>query len=310
MEYSGVININKEKDYTSHDVVNIVRKTLTKTFGKIKVGHTGTLDPNACGVLPICIGKATKISSYLMSGTKKYRAEVILGITTDSEDITGNVLSEQDAVFNEQQINEAVYSFKGEYYQTPPMYSAIKVNGKKLYELARKGENISRQPRLVNIFDINIIEFISSNRFVIEVTCSKGTYIRTLCVNIGEKLGCGACMGQLTRTASGNFSIEQSITLSEFKAISETGNISSVVISIKEAMKEFYGIIVSEKFSKPLYNGNTLKAEFILGQHNFLAGQLVLVSDYKNELVGLYSVNFESDKPVLKPNVIFYGVHS
>ena len=147
----GVININKEKGFTSHDVVNIVRKTL----GKVKTGHTGTLDPDACGVLPICIGKATKIADYIASDVKEYKAELLLGISTNTQDITGEILRKSDVNINIDDIKSVIMGFKGGYYQIPPMYSAVKINGRKMYELARKGEEIERKKRFIKIFDIN-----------------------------------------------------------------------------------------------------------------------------------------------------------
>ena len=146
----GVVNIYKEKGFTSHDVVNIVRKTL----GKVKTGHTGTLDPDACGVLPICVGKATKISDYIASDIKEYKAELLLGVSTDTQDISGEVIKKSDVEINFDVIKNTILSFEGEYYQTPPMYSAVKINGKKMYELAREGKEVERKQRLVKIFNI------------------------------------------------------------------------------------------------------------------------------------------------------------
>ncbi|MCL2457064.1 MAG: tRNA pseudouridine(55) synthase TruB [Defluviitaleaceae bacterium] len=239
---TGIINVRKEKNFTSHDVVAIIRKITRE-----KTGHTGTLDPNATGVLPICVGRATKLADYLAAQEKTYVAEIILGITTDTFDATGKILSEKKVSVGFEELKTAAESFVGEYFQTPPMFSAIKIGGKKLYELARKGIEIERAPRLVKIFSLNVFRYeeicndekfffaheneFSKNfshgedgfsdsrpaRFFIETTCSKGTYIRSLCADIGEKLGCGAVMGDLVRTRSGIFSLENSFSLAEIK---------------------------------------------------------------------------------------------
>ncbi len=200
MNETGILIVNKAQDMTSHDCVNIVRRAT-----KIKrVGHTGTLDPMATGVLPICIGKATKIADHISLGDKRYEAEFRLGVSTDTYDITGKVLQECDAEVSEEAFRQAIKSFEGEGTQLPPMYSAKKVNGKKLYHLARKGIEVEREPILVHIYSIDILE-MRPRWAKIDVKCSKGTYIRTLIDDIGKKLGCGACMTKLTRTECGIF---------------------------------------------------------------------------------------------------------
>lgn len=202
---SGIIVLNKEKNMTSHDCVNIVRKAL-----KIKrVGHTGTLDPMATGVLPICIGKATKIADYISLGDKEYVAQFKLGIKTDTLDITGTVLETSDKNPTKEEIIDAVNSFTGVIDQVPPMYSAKKIQGKKLYELAREGIEIDREPVKVEIKKIDILELDYEEKLItIKVLCSKGTYIRSLIDDIGNKLGTFAVMTELERTKSGMFDIE------------------------------------------------------------------------------------------------------
>ena len=186
----GIINVYKEKGFTSHDVVAKLRGIV----GQKKIGHTGTLDPDATGVLPVCLGKATKLCDLLTDKNKTYEAVLLLGKTTDTQDITGEVLEEKSTeALTEEKVREAIEGFIGDYEQIPPMYSALKVNGKKLYELAREGKVIERKARLVKILDIQILE-IDLPKVRMEVSCSKGTYIRTLCHDIGEKLGCGGCM--------------------------------------------------------------------------------------------------------------------
>ena len=197
----GIINVYKEKGFTSHDVVAKLRGIV----GQKKIGHTGTLDPDATGVLPVCLGKATKLCDLLTDKDKTYEAVMLLGMTTDTQDITGRILEEKSTeTLTADKVREVIESFIGDYDQIPPMYSALKVNGKKLYELAREGKVVERKARPVKILDIRIIE-MDLPRVRMEVSCSKGTYIRTLCHDIGEQLGCGGCMESLIRTRVSTF---------------------------------------------------------------------------------------------------------
>lgn len=222
----GVINIYKEAGWTSFDVVAKMRGIL-----KIKkIGHTGTLDPAATGVLPVCVGKGTKKVESFMADDKVYRAVMLLGVTTDSQDMTGEILTRSEVNSAEAEVAEAVKSFIGGYDQLPPMYSAKKVNGKKLVDLARKGVEVERKPRFVNIMDIDIAK-IELPRVTMTVTCSKGTYIRTLCHDIGQKLGCGAAMESLIRTRVGRFKIEDAITLEQLEKFRDEDRLEEVVIT-------------------------------------------------------------------------------
>ena len=208
MSYNGIINIYKEQGYTSFDVVAKLRGILKMR----KIGHTGTLDPDATGVLPVVLGSATKLVDMLTDKKKEYIATLRLGITTDTLDITGTVLSENTPDVSEGEVRDAILSFIGPQLQTPPMYSAIKVNGRKLYELAREGIEIERQKRSIEIFDIEILD-MSLPDIRLRVECSKGTYIRSLCADIGDKLSCGAVITSLMRTKSGDFAIDRAYTL-------------------------------------------------------------------------------------------------
>ena len=210
--YHGIINIYKEAGYTSHDVVAKLRGIL----GQKKIGHTGTLDPDATGVLPVCLGVGTKLCDMLTDEDKEYVAELYLGVTTDTQDMTGTVLSQEEVTIDEEQLKRIIYSFKGTYEQLPPMYSAIKVNGKKLYELAREGKTVERTRRSVRIEEIEILE-INLPLVKMRVVCSKGTYIRTLCDDIGKKAGCGGAMKSLERTRVGGFLIEDALKLDRIK---------------------------------------------------------------------------------------------
>lgn len=247
---NGIIIIDKPLGRTSHDMVYEMRKVT----GIKKIGHTGTLDPMATGVLPVCIGSATKMADMLTLSDKSYIAELVLGRTTDTQDADGKVLTECEVNCSEEEIRCAVNSFVGEIEQVPPMYSAIKQNGKKLYELARQGIEVERKPRKVTINSIEILE-ISGERVKIDVSCSKGTYIRTLCEDIGKKLGVGAYMNTLRRTRTGQFTIEESHTLSEIKELKENGGIESIIIPADRMFAEYPSVMLNPKQVKSVTNG-------------------------------------------------------
>ena len=213
---TGVLVINKPAGVTSHDVVSRIRRI----YGMRQVGHTGTLDPMATGVLPVLLGRAVKASEFIMSEDKEYTAELTLGVTTDTEDTTGNVLSRSDDIPGEDEVASACASFVGEIYQTPPMFSALKVGGKKLYDLAREGVTVEREPRKITVSSIGS-EKITDRVYRLRVSCSKGTYIRTLCADIGKALGCGGAMSALCRTRTGRFTLDDAVTLDELEEMSE-----------------------------------------------------------------------------------------
>lgn len=229
---TGVVCINKPIGKSSHFAVAVIRR-ITKIK---KVGHTGTLDPLATGVLPVCIGReATKLSQLIMDSDKEYRAVLKLGISTTTQDSEGEITSQREVNVTEDMIKEAVKGFIGEISQIPPMYSAIKIDGKKLYELARKGIEVERKSRVVTINYINILNInLEENEVEMVIGCTKGTYIRTLCNDIGEALGCGGFMKSLVRTKCGGFSIENSITLEEFEELYNKGEAEKVIVSPEE----------------------------------------------------------------------------
>lgn len=288
--YHGIINIYKEKGYTSHDVVAKLRGILKQK----KIGHTGTLDPDAVGVLPVCLGTGTKLCDMLTDKDKTYEAVMLLGYVTDTQDMSGKVLekvkvSRED--FTDEQIMNAIKSFEGDYMQTPPMYSAIKVNGKKLYELAREGIEIEVKARPVVINKISDIR-IDFPRVYMTVDCSKGTYIRTLCHDIGKKLGVGAAMESLKRTRVGHFYVEDTLTLDEVSDLINNApeKIFDYIMPVTKAFEGYKDAYVYEEFDRFLYNGNTLKADYI---KDFEALQLELTENVKiysskGEFVGLY----------------------
>ena len=244
----GLILINKQKGFTSHDVVNVIRKKLNTK----KVGHTGTLDPNATGVLPILVGKATKISKYLMEHDKTYIATIKLGEKTDTGDSEGQVIEEKSipADLKKEDINNALQNFFGKQKQVPPMYSAIKINGKKLYEYAREGKEVKLEAREIEIYKIELLEY-QNNKIKFEVECSKGTYIRTLCEDIAKKLGTVGCMEELQRTKVNNFKIEDSILLDDITLENAEKN----MIKIEEVFKEKETIELDNKKLELFLNG-------------------------------------------------------
>lgn len=249
---NGVILIDKPLGKTSHDLVYEARRLS----GVKKVGHTGTLDPMASGVLPICIGNATKAADMLTASDKAYRAQLVLGMTTDTQDAEGEILSECGVNVSKEEIERAVKSFVGEIEQIPPMYSAIKVGGKKLYELAREGKEIERKPRKIFIKSIDILKIDMENYTVtIDVECSKGTYIRSLCEDIGMKLGVGAYMNTLIRTKSGMFSIKDCKSVEELRKLKDAGELENVLIPTSELFKDFDKIKLNKKQSALVQNG-------------------------------------------------------
>lgn len=245
----GIVNVNKPIGITSHGVVYRLRKILNMK----KIGHTGTLDPDAEGVLPMCIGKGTKIAEELTAKEKQYLAELTLGVVTDTQDMSGEVLETKEVSATVQEIEDAVMSFVGEIMQTPPMYSAIKIGGKKLYELAREGKTAEIPPRPVTIHKIEI-KNIENNKVTFLVDCGKGTYIRTLCHDIGQKLGCGGAMSALKRTRSGDFCIEDSYTLEQIAEMAEREDFSFLK-SIDSALSKYDRLVLADKNAKKLCNG-------------------------------------------------------
>ena len=255
----GIINVYKEKGFTSHDVVAKLRGIV----GQKKIGHTGTLDPDATGVLPVCLGKATKLCDLLTDKNKTYEAVLLLGKTTDTQDITGEVLEEKSTeALTEEKVREAIEGFIGDYEQIPPMYSALKVNGKKLYELAREGKVIERKARPVKILDIQILE-IDLPKVRMEVSCSKGTYIRTLCHDIGEKLGCGGCMESLIRTRVSTFRIEDAKTLDEIETLKQEGKLAELLVPIDAMFPSYPKITVKDAWKAFAKNGNPLDLKML-----------------------------------------------
>lgn len=253
----GVLNINKPLGITSFDVVRQIKRISKEK----KVGHGGTLDPEASGVLPVCLGRATKAIDFIMEDTKDYIAGIKLGVVTDTYDREGKILRESDITSTDKEIIATIEKFVGNIQQVPPMYSALKQNGKKLYELAREGIEVYREPRNITIHSIDILS-LESPMISIRVRCSKGTYIRSLCYDIGEELGCGAMMWSLERAGTGPFTVENSVKLEELNE----DNIRDYIIPLEKVFENFPKLVVNEKFEKLISNGVAIKDRALLNQ--------------------------------------------
>ena len=275
----GIINIYKEKGFTSHDVVAKLRGILRQK----KIGHTGTLDPDAVGVLPVCLGRATKVCEFLTDQTKTYRAVLHLGVVTDTQDASGKILQENPVTVTEQEVVQTVPEFEGEQLQIPPMYSALKVGGKKLYELAREGREVERKPREIYIHEIRI-EKMELPYITMEVTCSKGTYIRTLCHDLGARLGCGGCMESLERMRVGDFYVEDSLTLSEVENLARENCMEEVLLPVEEVFSEYDRICCPPSLDKRLYNGNPFSFQELEGP----AEGIFRLCDSHGTFIGIY----------------------
>lgn len=296
----GIINIYKEKGYTSHDVVAKLRGILKQK----KIGHTGTLDPEATGVLPVCLGKATKLCDLLTDKDKTYIAVLKLGIETDTQDMTGQMLKEHTVDWQEERIREAIGSFVGEYEQIPPMYSALKVNGKKLYELAREGREVERKARRVHIFDIEILGMDEKKAEIkMQIHCSKGTYIRTLCADIGERLGCGGCMKSLERIQVERFLLSDSLLLSEVERLAGEGALAEYVIPIEAMFEKYQKLVLRPEADRFLYNGNSFWASNSQTKASWQEGEIVRACDSQGIFKGLYL--YCAEEKTFKPYKMF-----
>lgn len=295
--YDGIINVYKEKGFTSFDVVAKMRGIL----GQKKVGHTGTLDPEAEGVLPVCVGKGTRLCDMLTDRDKTYEATLLLGMETDTQDTTGTVLSETDASgLTEAAVREAVLSFVGDYDQIPPMYSALKVKGRKLCDLARQGVEVERKPRPVKIYDITI-RSICLPEVVMTVSCSKGTYIRTLCHDIGQKLAVGGCMKKLLRTRAAGFRMEDSRTLDELQALKDAGRLEEAVLPVETVFSGCQEIRSGDaSMDRLLRNGNPFR--FQTAPETSLE-EPFRVYDSTGLFIGIY--RFSEEKRMFYPVKIF-----
>ena len=295
---NGLIIINKEAGYTSHDVVAKMRGICKQR----KIGHTGTLDPMATGVLPVCLGKATGVCSLLTDSDKEYRATFQLGIQTDTQDITGEILLQREVNSTSDQITEAILSFVGKQNQIPPMYSALKINGQKLCDLARSGKTVDRNPRPIEIYQITIVQ-IQLPLVEILVSCSKGTYIRTLCHDIGEVLQCGACLTELVRTKAAGYSLDQAITLQQLQELKDSNQLEQVCMAVDSVFLHLPKVTVRNEYQKQLVNGNCLPVPCIPEYPSAKDGHQIRIYDESGQFVGVYA--FREEKNEWKPVKLF-----
>jgi len=281
----GIINVYKEKGYTSHDVVAKLRWILQTK----RIGHTGTLDPDAEGVLVVCIGKGTKLSDMIAGKDKSYRTVLKLGITTDTQDLSGNILKTSEVNARLEEIEKHVKSFIGEYMQLPPMYSAIKVGGKKLYEYARVGKEVERERRNVLIKDIKILGYNDrEHELTMEVDCSKGTYIRTLLHDIGESIGCGGAMKELVRTRVGRFTIDTALKLEDIRRLLEAGSLAEYIIPMDEMFPAFDRLTIKREYNRLVHNGNVFYEKMAVLQDANQLTEYVRVYDADGNFIGIY----------------------
>lgn len=289
---NGIINVLKPPGMTSHDVVSFIRKTLNIK----KAGHTGTLDPEAAGVLPVCIGKATKVVPFLTDKCKHYRANIKFGIVTDTYDIYGNIIGEAKAVKIERSMVEDILkSFTGTISQKPPLYSALKVRGKKLYEYAREGKEVEIEERKVEIYDLKLVDMTAEDEAMIDVLCSKGTYIRTLCHDIGQALGCGACMSQLVRLGSSPFSIENSHTLEEIKTAKEENRLDEIIENVEFLFRHYKAVIIKPSALNSILNGSPLYEQGVLkGFEGLTEGEDISIYG-QDGFIGIGTVKFDEE---------------
>lgn len=306
---NGVINIYKERGFTSHDVVAKLRGILKQK----KIGHTGTLDPDAEGVLPVCLGKGTRLCDMLTDHSKVYEAVLLLGQSTDTQDVSGNVLQEAPVDVSEEEVREAIMSFVGPYDQIPPMYSALKVNGQKLCDLARAGKEVERKARPVEIYEIQIEE-IHLPRVRMTVSCSKGTYIRTLCHDIGEKLKCHGCMESLLRTRVGQFLLKDSLTLAQVEAYRDENRITEIVMPVDQVFSDCPALKLTKEAAKLGYNGNPFTSIQALTENDQMVekssdisldgGKWFRVYDPEGVFIGVYA--YDSKRDQFRPEKMFY----
>lgn len=298
---NGILPLWKERGMTSHDCVFKLRKILRTK----KVGHTGTLDPGVEGVLPICIGQATRIAEYLTDAGKTYEAIISIGRTTTTEDAEGETVEEDLTLkkFSREQLLEVLASLTGVIEQTPPMFSAVKVNGKRLYEYARKGESVERPTRQVTIYNLELLDELAHYEgqeitFPVRIACSKGTYIRTLAVQIGEALGYPAHMKELVRTASGTFTQDNCFTLAQVAELMETEQVASCILPVEYALADYPYIEITNANEKEIFNGQVLPADALLNSHD------KIVYGINGKAVAVYQAHPTKDG-LMKPHKMF-----
>jgi len=302
----GFINLLKPIGPTSFQAVSSVRRIT----GERKAGHIGTLDPGAAGVLPICLGKATKLASLLTETKKVYRAEITFGMVTDTQDLHGKVLERSGANVTRQEIEELLRGFRGKQMQTPPMYSAVKHRGKRLYQLAREGLEVERKPRSIEVYSIELVDCFPPDRAIIQVECSKGTYIRTLCHDIGARVGYGAVMSCLVRLYAGGFSIDNAVTIEELEIHAQRGTLQSLVLPLDYPLQDMPGVLVRDDSLRFALNGNPLYKHNIQGIIGDLKNDQLVRIYHRDTLLGIGILSDDGQVPCIRTQKLLTAVRS
>lgn len=300
----GVLVVNKAPGPTSHDVVAMVRRAA----GQKRVGHAGTLDPDASGVLLVCLGNATRIVEYLMDRHKFYTATAVFGAETSTEDASGDILRETDCSHVDRDAVEAALpKFTGKISQIPPMVSAVHHNGRRLYELARKGQEVERAPRFVEVYSLKLIDFVQGGRAqaVLDVECSRGTYIRTLCADIGRELGCGGYMAALTRTAVGGFDLDDAVSIEAVREKAAEGRLGDILHSIDDVLADMPGVEVSEEDAKRTANGIKLPASELALEATPAVDVPMRILGPDRRLIAVGAFRMRDGELALKPDKVF-----
>ena len=286
---NGIVIVDKPQEWTSQDVT----ARLRRVFNTRRIGHGGTLDPMATGVLPVFVGRATRGVEFFEHAEKTYEAVLQLGITTDTEDTSGEVIEERDVHISETEMSEILSQFRGKIMQTPPMYSALKINGQKLVDLARKGKTVERQPREIEIFELTLLEFTGTTARL-RVKCSKGTYIRTLCKDIGEALGCGGCMAQLRRVQAGEYTIEEAVPL---QVLLETDKPEDYLRPVDSMFRQYPMVTLSSNQEKRCRNGNSFSMQLEPGTYRAYskAGEFLMLAKVEDGVMSTVKSFFEVD---------------
>ena len=259
---NGILLIDKQPDWTSNDVVAKLKGILHQR----RIGHSGTLDPMATGLLVVFVGRATRAVEFAEGHDKRYLAGLRLGITTDTQDITGTVLEEKSVSVSMEELNQALALFRGEIQQVPPMYSAIKHQGRRLYDIARKGGQVERAPRTITIHDLRVTGGQGGD-WLLDVSCSKGTYVRTLCHDLGQTLGCGGCMSSLRRVQAGQFSVDQAVTLEQVQIMADEGRAEELLLPVDSLFDQYPACVVNAAQEKKIRCGNQVESGFAVGMY-------------------------------------------
>ena len=289
---NGILIIDKPTDWTSHDVVAKLRGILHEK----RIGHAGTLDPMATGVLPVFVGRATRAVEFAAEREKEYLAGLRLGQVTDTQDVTGSTLSTAPVSVTREDVEKILAQFRGDIQQIPPMYSAIKKEGKKLYELARRGQEVERQPRPITIYELELLDQLSPTDYTLRVKCSKGTYVRTLCHDIGRALGCGACMSSLRRTKAGMFTLQQAMTIEQLLEFAKENDPQALLMPVDALFAEYPPLIVELGQAEKLRNGAQVKDwHFAPGTYRVysITGEFLLLGKVENTILTTIKSFFE-----------------